>query len=157
MNTVNRYDVEAGKNILEYLRQNHPQEYAALMAKLQNNAGLGTAQPVSSGSFLDRIFDIGANALETIATHRLDTIVNGEANRQAEQDFDNFVQQEMQRQALLAAQAETQALEFQNQLALREQTAALEAAAQSSRNKLNTALFAVAGLVGLFLLVQVIK
>jgi len=154
MSHQERYDIEAGKNVLSMLKQTMPREHARLMAQLRNNvglAGLGTAEESEPG-FWDRIFSAGAGALSTIVDYKFQE----QQNKQQQEAYQDAAGVEMERQALLAAQRKTQVLEYTNQMELQRQQAELLNAAQRSKSKLNWALIAVGGLVGLFVLGRVL-
>lgn len=148
-----RYDIEAGRNILNMLKAQSPTEYDRLLQQLMDRAPgtqLGQAQENQPG-FWDRLFAAGAGALTTIADYKL-----AEQTNKAQQGaYDEAVATEMQRQAMLAARAKSQALEFQNQMELTRQTAELQRAAERAKSRVNWALVAVGGLVGLWVLYKV--
>lgn len=138
-----RYDIEAAQNILNMLQRVSPVDHEILMSRLvaQAPGTLGAAEESEPG-FWDRLFSAGAGALTTIADYKLQEA----AAKQQQDQYDDAVATEMKRQALLAAQRESQALEYQNKAELARQSADLERAAERAKSKLNWSLIAVAGL-----------
>ena len=154
MNTQ-RYDIAAGRNILNMLARTSPGDYRRLMAQLKANAGLGRLgvadQEEQSPGFWNQLFSVGGQALKTIADYKLQERVAKEQQKQ----YEEAAQAEMQRQALLAEQARTQQLEYQNQMELRRQTVELERAAEGHLDRFKMAMYGVGGLVGLWILYRV--
>lgn len=153
-----RYDIEAAQNILNMLQRVSPGDYEILLSRLVaqapgtmpgtlSAADAETSQP----GFWDRLFSAGSNALTTIADYKLQ-----EQQARAQQDaYDEAVAVEMQRQALLAKQRESQAMEYQNKVELSRQSAELERAAERAKSKFNWALIAAGGL-GVVLLFSIL-
>ncbi len=157
-----RYDIEAGKNVLTMLRNKYPNEHARLMARLKANVGLAglgevattTTAEESQPGFWTRLFTAGGNALMEIADYKLTTEVTRQTttSRQRQQlEYEEAVAAEMERQALLAARAQTQALEYQNQIELARQQADLQLAASSAKSRLGIAAIGIAALLGLWI------
>ena len=149
MNQVPRYDADAARNIVARLRREMPEEYAILMAQIKAQAGLaglGQNEPEESSGWWSNILDLGTSALTTIATYKLQR----EENKQAQKTYDDQVQAELSRQALLAEQAATQRMEYEQQMALQKQTRSLLNAASRSKSTFNWAI-AAAGALGLIL------
>lgn len=155
MNT-DRYDIEAGKNILNVLKRASPRDHARLMAQLRGQAGLQGlgATDESEPGFWSRIFSAGTNALEKIADYKIAEQVAGTEAEVKQAEYERVVATEMERQAALAARAQTRSLEYENQMEYLRQKSELERAAQKAKSKLNWALIAVGGLVGLWALTR---
>lgn len=152
-----RHDIEAGRNVLNMLKQVSPGDHARLMAQLKANAGMNGALGAATTEeqtpgFWDRLFEAGAGALTTIADYK----IQEEQAKQQQEQYQDAVAVEMERQALLAAQKQSQALEYQNQMEFQRQRQELEAAATRSKGTLNTALIGVGALVGLWILYRAI-
>lgn len=154
-----RYDIEAGQNILNMLQRVSPVDYEILLSRLVaqapgtlpgtlSAADAETSQP----GFWDRLFSAGSAALTTIADYKLQE----QTAKAQQQQYEEAVAVEMQRQALLAKQRESQAMEYQNRLELARQSAELEQAAQRAKSKLNWSLIAAGGL-GLVLLFSIMS
>lgn len=153
---VERYDIEAAKNITNMLRRRFPTEHARLMAELRGNAGLrglGAAEEDEVG-WWDRILSAGGQALTTIVDFKLSeevTRATTTSQMRAQQEYDAAVAAEMQRQAVLAAKAQTAAMEYQNQMEFQRQQLELKQAGDRALGRMNWALVGVAGLLGLWL------
>ena len=147
---TNRYDIEAGRNVLTMLQRVSPGDYAVLMTKLKTQAGMaglgqnGTEEQTTG--FWSRIFEYGGQALTTIADYKLTEQRAGLEAQARQKAYDEAVVAEMERQAMLANQARTAAMEYQNQVEFARQKAALDAAATSAKTKFNWALIAAGGL-----------
>lgn len=154
MNTQ-RYDIAAGRNVLNMLARTSPNDYARLMAQLKANAGLGTlgasADEEAQPGFWSKLFSAGTNALTTIADYKLQ-----ERYAKEQQDqYEAAARAEMQRQALLAEQARTQQMEYENQVALQRQTQELTRVAEGHLDRFKIAMYGVGGLLGLWVLYRV--
>lgn len=148
MNTQ-RYDIAAGRNVLNMLKRVSPPDYARLMGQLRAQAGMGVAglgEPLEvaeeTPGFWGRVFDIGGQALNTIANYKLQE----RYAKEQQKEYEAAAAAEFERQKFLAEQAKTQYMEYENQLALTEQAAALERAKEAAKSKLNWALIAAGGL-----------
>lgn len=156
MNTQ-RYDIAAGRNVLNMLKSVSPGDYAQLMMQLKANAGLAglgqTAAEESDPSWWEKLLGMGTNALTTIANYQLSEVVDKYGTPpsvQQQNEYQEAVALEMRRQMLLAEQARSQQMEYENQLALTRQAADLRRAADAAKSRLNWALIGVAGLLGLW-------
>jgi len=151
---IERYDIEAGRNVLTMLQKVSPADYEILMTQLKTKAGMNGALGVASTEesapgFWGRLFEVGTEALITIADFRVTEKVKQE-------EYEATVATEMERQAALAAQRQSQAMEYQSQMEFLRQRQELDRAATRAKSKLNWALIAVGGLVGLFILGRVL-
>jgi hypothetical protein len=141
-----RYDIQAGRNVLRMLERASPNDYAILLTKLKTNAGMaglgqnGTEEQTTG--FWGRIFEAGTNALTTIVDYKLQERLSKEQQDQ----YEAAAAAEMERQAYLASQARTQAMEYSNQMELVRQQSELERASQRAKSKFNWALIAAGGL-----------
>ena len=155
MNTQ-RYDVAAGRNVLNMLKRVSPTDYNLLMNQLMINAGMagmGEATPAqeSSPGFWSNLFKVGSDALTTVANYKLQERYAKEQQKQ----YEAAAKAEMERQALLAEQARTQQLEYENQMELRRQTVELERAAEGHLDTFKIAMYGVGGLLGLWALYRI--
>lgn len=162
---IERYDIEAGRNVLTMLQKVSPADYAVLMTQLKTRAGMngslgqwgfapaGTdTTEESAPGFWERLFEVGTGALTTVVDYKL-----REQTAKAQQDqYEEAVATEMERQAMLAAKRQSQAMEYQTQMEFLRQRQELDRAATRAKSKLNWALIAVGGLVGLFILGRVL-
>lgn len=162
---IDRYDIEAGRNILTMLQRTSPAAYAVLMTKLKTKAGMNGALGLTQSSeenapgFWTRLFEVGSNALTTIADFRVTQYVKEETTTERQlkqQAYDDAVVAEMERQALLAARAQSQAMEYANQMEFVRQQADLQRAGERAKSKMNWAFIAVGGLLGLWVLTRMI-
>jgi len=168
---IERYDIEAGRNVLTMLQKASPTDYAILMTQLKTRAGMngalgqwgttysGYAGDVTVNSteesapgFWERIFEVGTGALTTVVDYKM----REETAKLQQDEYEAVAAAEMERQAMLAAKRQSQALEYQTQMEFLRQRQELDAAATRAKSKLNWALIAVGGLVGLFILGRVL-
>lgn len=164
---IERYDIEAGRNVLTMLQKASPADYAILMTKLKTQAGMNGAlgawgfAPAGTGTdtteesspgFWERIFEVGTGALTTVVDYK----IQEETSKLQQDQYEAAAAAEMERQAMLAAKRQSQAMEYQTQMEFLRQRQALDAAATRAKSKLNWALIAVGGLVGLFILGRVL-
>lgn len=158
MNMVRRYDIAAARNILTALYHHNPGDYQRLVAQLRQQSGMGamgateTAPETKSTGWWDSLLSAGGNVLNTIANYKITEAKNAEDAKIQQQQYDSAVATEMKKQAALAAQAKTQAMQAQQQLDYIRQQTQLEQAAAAAKGKLQLSLVAVGGLVGLWIL-----
>jgi len=156
---IERYDIEAGKNILNALKVNAPGDYAQLMTQLKFNAGmagLGQGDSDETPGFWNRIFAAGTGALSTIIDYRLQEEQDRQRNRQQQREYQQLAETELLRQAALAEQRQSQVLEYTNQMEFARQRQALETALNRSKGNLTRAAMGVGALVGLWLLYRAV-
>ncbi len=158
---TDRYDIEAGRNVLRMLEQVSPHDHAILMTKLKTQAGMaglgatdGTEEQTTG--FWDRIFEYGGQALTVIADYKLTEQQAGFEAQARQKAYDEAVAAEMEKQAILANKARTSAMEYANQVEFARQKAALDKAATAAKTKFNWALIA-AGALGLVLVFSMVR
>lgn len=145
---MQRFDIVAAQNIARNLQRISPRDYERLMQRLnRRRQNLGTAQPEQQNStgFWRSVLDFGRDALTEIATFRLQE----EGARRQQRAFNEQAQAELERQALLAAQAESAAMELRAQMDLQRQRIELERAAEAAKNRFDLSMLVVLGLGGL--------
>lgn len=148
---MKRYDIEAAQNIVNMLKREAPEEYKRLMAQLASRSRMpmGQSETVEMeqgfwGQLWEQAKNTGFQVLDVVADYKMQE----KQNKALQKQYDAAVEAEMKRQAVLAAQAQSQAMEHQNRLELGRQKQELLNAASRAKSKMNWALIAALALGG---------